>query len=292
MVVGVPNVGKSALINSIHQIALSRFPGKMLLCLIVLDMRCLELCHSIRVLINKAIVLSYLYICDCCLEWLWSFYIVQEKTKRATVGPLPGVTQDIAGYKVDWIICFSFLTFLWCHLQKNLYNFLPWSSTLRILIHWALMFYLHIPLFLFWSSIWYALYVHGIIWWQSVLNLNLDTYLLIPNVYIVVCDVYQNFPDRLFFPLFPFSHKLKCSLFSSVQLILYFTFPWNYKIFLWSQIFSFIDEQIAHRPSIYVLDTPGVLVPSISDIETGLKLALAGLTLFQTVFYLNHSCNS
>ncbi|KAL5745623.1 hypothetical protein ACOSP7_026769 [Xanthoceras sorbifolium] len=83
MVVGVPNVGKSALINSIHQIALSRFP-------------------------------------------------VQEKMKQATVGPLPGVTQDIAGYK------------------------------------------------------------------------------------------------------------------------------------------------IAHRPSIYVLDTPGVLVPSISDIETGLKLALAG----------------
>ncbi|KAI7998390.1 hypothetical protein LOK49_LG10G02874 [Camellia lanceoleosa] len=51
MVVGVPNVGKSALINSIHQIASSRFP-------------------------------------------------VQEKKKRATVGPLPGVTQDIAGYKI------------------------------------------------------------------------------------------------------------------------------------------------------------------------------------------------
>ncbi|WOL11339.1 short integuments 2, mitochondrial [Canna indica] len=51
MVVGVPNVGKSALINSIHQIATSRFP-------------------------------------------------VQEKIKRATVGPLPGVTQDIAGYKI------------------------------------------------------------------------------------------------------------------------------------------------------------------------------------------------
>lgn len=28
MVLGVPNVGKSALINSIHQIALSRFPGE------------------------------------------------------------------------------------------------------------------------------------------------------------------------------------------------------------------------------------------------------------------------
>ncbi|KAL6336787.1 hypothetical protein AAG906_036101 [Vitis piasezkii] len=51
MVVGVPNVGKSALINSIHQIATSRFP-------------------------------------------------VQEKMKRATVGPLPGVTQDIAGFKI------------------------------------------------------------------------------------------------------------------------------------------------------------------------------------------------
>lgn len=28
MVVGVPNVGKSALINSIHQIASARFPGE------------------------------------------------------------------------------------------------------------------------------------------------------------------------------------------------------------------------------------------------------------------------
>ncbi|KAG7958581.1 hypothetical protein I3843_10G027300 [Carya illinoinensis] len=51
MVVGVPNVGKSALINSIHQIASSLFP-------------------------------------------------MQGKMKRATVGPLPGVTQDIAGYKI------------------------------------------------------------------------------------------------------------------------------------------------------------------------------------------------
>ena len=51
MVVGVPNVGKSALINSIHRIANSRFP-------------------------------------------------VNDKMKRARVGPLPGVTQDIAGYKI------------------------------------------------------------------------------------------------------------------------------------------------------------------------------------------------
>ncbi|VVB03038.1 unnamed protein product [Arabis nemorensis] len=51
MVVGVPNVGKSAVINSIYQIAATRFP-------------------------------------------------VQDKLKRATVGPLPGVTQDIAGFKI------------------------------------------------------------------------------------------------------------------------------------------------------------------------------------------------
>ncbi|KAL0720398.1 hypothetical protein Bca4012_034997 [Brassica carinata] len=51
MVVGVPNVGKSALINSVHQIAATRFPA-------------------------------------------------QDRLKRATVGPLPGVTQDIAGFKI------------------------------------------------------------------------------------------------------------------------------------------------------------------------------------------------
>ncbi|KAI8550773.1 hypothetical protein RHMOL_Rhmol06G0133400 [Rhododendron molle] len=33
---------------------------------------------------------------------------------------------------------------------------------------------------------------------------------------------------------------------------------------------------LSHKPNIYVLDTPGVLVSSIRDIETGLKLALAG----------------
>ncbi|XP_016478924.2 short integuments 2, mitochondrial-like isoform X1 [Nicotiana tabacum] len=103
MVLGVPNVGKSALINSIHQIALSRFP-------------------------------------------------VQEKMKKARVGPLPGVTQDIAGFKVR-------------NIQQHR------GSD-----------YLHSPYF----------------------------------------------------------------------------------------------HEIAHRPSVYLLDTPGVLVPSIPDIETGLKLALAG----------------
>ena len=51
LVVGVPNVGKLPLINSIHQIALS-------------------------------------------------WFLVQEKMKKATVSPLLGVTQNIARYKI------------------------------------------------------------------------------------------------------------------------------------------------------------------------------------------------
>jgi ribosome biogenesis GTPase A len=46
--------------------------------------------------------------------------------------------------------------------------------------------------------------------------------------------------------------------------------------------------QIANKPSIYVLDTPGVLVPSISDIETGLKLALAGTISIEDIYILIH----
>jgi GTP-binding protein EngB required for normal cell division len=45
MLVGVPNVGKSALINSIHRIATSRFPG---------------------IIISEEIK-SFLIVCDPCL---------------------------------------------------------------------------------------------------------------------------------------------------------------------------------------------------------------------------------
>lgn len=51
MAVGIPNIGKSALINSLHQIARTRFPAL-------------------------------------------------EKLKRATIGPLPCVTEDIKGFKI------------------------------------------------------------------------------------------------------------------------------------------------------------------------------------------------
>lgn len=38
--------------------------------------------------------------------------------------------------------------------------------------------------------------------------------------------------------------------------------------------------QIGEKPSVYVLDTPGILVPNIDNIDTGLKLALTGKDLF------------
>ncbi|XP_050242530.1 short integuments 2, mitochondrial-like [Quercus robur] len=49
--------------------------------------------------------------------------------------------------------------------------------------------------------------------------------------------------------------------------------------------------KIAHQPSIYVLDIPGVLVPSIPDIETELKLVLAGLNTQGTPLHWKHLNN-
>ena len=43
----------------------------------------------------------------------------------------------------------------------------------------------------------------------------------------------------------------------------------------------FVKQQIAHQPSIYALDTLGVLVPTIFDIET--RLALADTILMQII---------
>ena len=43
------------------------------------------------------------------------------KKKRATVGPLPGVTQDIAGFKVNFLLLFpsSFDINIWCFFCKG-----------------------------------------------------------------------------------------------------------------------------------------------------------------------------
>lgn len=46
---------------------------------------------------------------------IMAFFIVQEKMKRATVGPLPGVTQDIAGFKVKYY----FFIFLFSVTKKR-----------------------------------------------------------------------------------------------------------------------------------------------------------------------------
>jgi len=85
MVVGVPNVGKSALINSIHQIAKSRFPGNSFV-------------NSWNHWFEWFGWVFFLFV----VELEWCCLIAQEKMKRAAVGPLPGVTQDIAGFKV-WL---------------------------------------------------------------------------------------------------------------------------------------------------------------------------------------------
>lgn len=34
--------------------------------------------------------------------------------------------------------------------------------------------------------------------------------------------------------------------------------------------------QVCHRPIVHLLDTPGVLPPTIESVETGMKLALCG----------------
>lgn len=78
LVVGVPNVGKSAIINSIHRIATSRFPGDTCLRLFLVS------------IFDSLVALMFIVVIS----------LVQEKVKHATVGPLPGVTKDIAGYKV------------------------------------------------------------------------------------------------------------------------------------------------------------------------------------------------
>jgi ribosome biogenesis GTPase A len=36
-------------------------------------------------------------------------------------------------------------------------------------------------------------------------------------------------------------------------------------------------QQIHDKPRIYVLDTPGVMLPHIQDVEMGLKLAAVGM---------------
>nr|POE73546.1 short integuments 2, mitochondrial [Quercus suber] len=76
LVVGVPNVGKSSLINLIHQIVSSCFPGKLLLCF----------CYYVSA--------------GSWLDVIFLKWNCGEGEYEATLGPLPSVTQDIAGYKI------------------------------------------------------------------------------------------------------------------------------------------------------------------------------------------------
>ena len=69
-----------------------------------------------------------------------SVYPVKDKNKRATVGPLPGVTQDIAGYKVmllsqcffnikdSFIFMFLFFPYYFATQQKT------WRSSMLTIL--------------------------------------------------------------------------------------------------------------------------------------------------------------
>ena len=62
-------------------------------------------------------------------------FVVQEKMKRAAVGPLPGVTQDIAGFKVlgiFFISCFI-LALLIIHTQSHALRFMNGFEFLLVL---------------------------------------------------------------------------------------------------------------------------------------------------------------
>jgi hypothetical protein len=51
---------------------------------------------------------------------------------------------------------------------------------------------------------------------------------------------------------------------------------------IWENVLLGMFGQIGVQPSVYVLDTPGILVPNINNVETGLKLALTGTILFSS----------
>ncbi|GJN40164.1 hypothetical protein PR202_gb29342 [Eleusine coracana subsp. coracana] len=195
MVVGVPNVGKSALINSIHRIATSRFP-------------------------------------------------VQDKKKRATVGPLPGVTQDIAGYKPSATIALHLEqgSFFGLDLLEGFAQFVFVGSSGRQ------SHFRPPPRHL----------SHCILVSISASARPSGNQLELLDPQIDVACHYNPTPSSLrpdFVVSMPDFRPCRWNLLSPACL--------QSSKFIVSQFF------IASQPSIYVLDTPGVLVPSIPDMETG-----------------------
>ena len=78
----------------------------------------------------------------------------------------------------------------------------------------------------------------------------------------------------MFYFAFPY-----CNI-KSMNNLLFYVFFFNIYVCLKT---LFVKLQIAHQPSIYALDTLGVLVPTIFDIETRLILALADTILMQII---------
>lgn len=80
MLLGIPNVGKSAILNKMYQLTRADFPGTI----------------SLK-----------LRFCGCKSSWTLGYKglrsvipLVQQQFKRAKVGPLPGVTRNISGFQV------------------------------------------------------------------------------------------------------------------------------------------------------------------------------------------------
>ena len=112
LVVGVPNVGKSSLINLIPQIVSSCFPGKLLLCFCWIMVGC----HFLEMelwwrLLNYWTITGSVFFLSALIKKKKKVFFHSAGEYEATLGPLPSVTQDIAGYKVKrfFVLWFIYL---------------------------------------------------------------------------------------------------------------------------------------------------------------------------------------
>lgn len=136
MVVGVPNVGKSALINSIHQIALSRFPGKMCMCFPFLFPLILLQCSQLSV-DNSSLAVIILDLSQCSRrrsELQQDHYLVLLKILRDS----RSMTASLFFLLVLFLhFVYAFSNFL-CFNSQSLYLFFFFSNYLHL---WMVAFY-------------------------------------------------------------------------------------------------------------------------------------------------------
>lgn len=113
MLVGIPNVGKSAIVNSLHKIGRISAAGT----------------QTILTGFHPS-TLHYEFLLNC-----W-FFIEKGKLKHATVSPQPCETKDIRSFKVCTLMASSPLQcFLFCmHIHALFYRFSEKNSSMQIYI--------------------------------------------------------------------------------------------------------------------------------------------------------------